>query len=209
MSRSEDPGRLCFPRALLSVDAFPRKKNLSCISVENENFLKLVFLLCIKITIWVLHKDLKGITYNPNLTQCFFSFLQVSCEYLFIFIHKFTWLDYSIHIISFYSRNVMFFFYLSCSCYHILGDCLCSVSEWSTIYLTNSLLQDACLVSSLSLFKETRVVFASGILLSQARPCWIRYCNFGFVPSVKQLYRVTAPSEGWRARPQLSNAEYN
>lgn len=43
VSRSQEPGRLCFPRALMSIDALPRKKNLRCFDIENKSFLKLVF----------------------------------------------------------------------------------------------------------------------------------------------------------------------
>ena len=80
---------------------------------------------------------------------------------------------------------------LACSWYHVL--CIPS-SEWSIIYLRNSFLQDVCFVSSLSLFQGTHITCASGALFFQARPCWVQYRTFGFVPNSNVVIPTTAPS---------------
>lgn len=73
ISRSQEPGRVHFPCASRSIDAFPGEKILRCTSMENKNFFKRVLLLLTKI-IWVLRNNLKGITRNPSPAHFFFSF---------------------------------------------------------------------------------------------------------------------------------------
>ena len=106
--------------------------------------------------------------------------------------------------VFFFSLNVVLL--LACSRYHIL--CILS-SEWSTIYLTNSLLQDVCFVSSLSLFQGTHITCASGALFFQAGTCWVQYRSFGFAPILMWWYQLQNHQESVCALSELSNPEGN